>query len=301
MAPSFRSPKAQARYAIQQALAIGDSKPSTGSAQVHSLGTARTYCTALGIFARWRHERGYGFDLRTVTKEEAVEWLEERSECVAQKALDIDRLALVKAMGFEIPRLPSNFASRRQLFLESRAYSVEQIDEIARHQSERNGFSTQLASEAGLRAHELLTLSLACERPATDLRPWDEDRFLGMSGARYTVAGKGGLVREVLIPSATASELELTRRAKPTSVQDRGINYLTIYDIAGGNAWSTSFSAASLRAVGYSHGAHGLRHGYVQRRLDDLQRLGFSYEDALAVISQEVGHFRPDVTEIYLR
>ena len=32
-----------------------------------------------------------------------------------------------------------------------------------------------------------------------------------------------------------------------------------------------------------------------------LQGLGYRYENALAVVSQELGHFRPDITEVYLR
>ncbi len=45
-------------------------------------------------------------------------------------------------------------------------------------------------------------------------------------------------------------------------VTDRGITYRQHYDIGGGNAWSKSFSETSSRALGWSHGAHGLRHSY---------------------------------------
>ena len=53
--------------------------------------------------------------------------------------------------------------------------------------------------------------------------------------------------------------------------------------------------------MGYSHGGHGLRHTYAQNRMYQLQGLGLSYEQALAIVSQELGHFRPDITEVYLR
>jgi hypothetical protein len=33
----------------------------------------------------------------------------------------------------------------------------------------------------------------------------------------------------------------------------------------------------------------------------ELQSSGFPYRKALAVVSQELGHFRPDITEVYLR
>ena len=33
----------------------------------------------------------------------------------------------------------------------------------------------------------------------------------------------------------------------------------------------------------------------------ELQNLGWKYDSALAVVSQEMGHFRPEITEVYLR
>lgn len=73
------------------------------------------------------------------------------------------------------------------------------------------------------------------------------------------------------------------------------------YDISGGKKWSNSFSAASKRALGWTHGAHGLRHTYAQDRMNELQKIGFNYLETLGIVSQELGHFRPDITEIYLR
>ena len=82
---------------------------------------------------------------------------------------------------------------------------------------------------------------------------------------------------------------------------DRGIRYTQHYDLGGGLAWSRSFSAASKRALGWSTGGHGLRHSYAQERIEDLQRDGHTYDSALGLVSQEMGHFRGDITEVYLR
>jgi len=108
-------------------------------------------------------------------------------------------------------------------------------------------------------------------------------------------------VREVCLPRELAERLEEARLDEPKDVVDRGIEYQTRYDIGGGNAWSASFTRASERELGYSTGAHGLRHSYAQERVDELQGRGFRYPDALATVSQEMGHFRPDITEVYLR
>lgn len=64
---------------------------------------------------------------------------------------------------------------------------------------------------------------------------------------------------------------------------------------------SNSFSAASKRTLGWSHGAHGVRHTYAQTRMEELQQLGRIYQEALEIVSQELGHFRRDITEVYLR
>jgi integrase len=161
--------------------------------------------------------------------------------------------------------------------------------------------ATRIAHSAGLRAHELLTIRLAGERHASTHREWSSDRFAGRDGERFTVEGKGGLVREVLLSRELAAQLEATRLAEPQQVADRGVNYMQHYDIGGGRAWSQSFSAASQRELGFSNGAHGLRHSYAQERMEELQRNGMNYEDAKGTVAQEVGHFDKETTEAYLR
>lgn len=114
------------------------------------------------------------------------------------------------------------------------------------------------------------------------------------------MAGKGGLVREVLLPRRLAERLEDRRLDAPAPVVDRGVRYLRRYDVGGGNAFSTSFSRASIEALGKTRGAHGLRHRYAQERMRELVRHA-EYRLALAVVSEEMGHLRPDVTRTYLR
>ena len=88
---------------------------------------------------------------------------------------------------------------------------------------------------------------------------------------------------------------------KLKTVYDRDIGYRTQYDIGGGQNWSNSFSAASNRELGWSNGAHGLRHEFAQERMNALQGAGYEYKEALEIVSQEMGHFRPEITEVYLR
>ena len=134
-----------------------------------------------------------------------------------------------------------------------------------------------------------------------DPRPALSCKFLGRTGSRYTVTGKGGLVREVSIPAELAPRLEALRLEQPRAVTDRGVFYQQHYAIAGGDAWSASVTRASQRALGWSTGAHGLRHSFAQERMRELQHAGLSRDIALETVSQEMGHFRSEITETYLR
>ena len=73
------------------------------------------------------------------------------------------------------------------------------------------------------------------------------------------------------LPLHLAEQLETCRLRKPERVTDRGVRRTQHYDLGGGQAWSQSFSAASKNELGWSTGAHGLRHSYAQDRLDEAK------------------------------
>ena len=300
--PWFSSPAKQSEKIIRQAVAFGTPRHTEYTfGKIHSVGTGRAYQQAIKTAAEWGRENGHR-SMPDWTSETAQKYLAHRADQVGQKTLDLDRQALqiLPSVG-KLDRTKSDYDAERKLAEESRAYSAPQIAALTEVQSDRNALATEVASAAGLRGHELLTIRPASEQPASDHREWSEDRFAGIEGERYTVTGKGGLIREVVLPTALAERMEAVRLDEPVAVKDRGVNYLQAYDIAGGKNWSSSFSGASISQLGYSTGAHGLRHGYAQQRMETLQRTGKVYEDALLIVSQEMGHFRPDITEVYLR
>ncbi len=295
--PRFRNAKAQAEYAVKQKLGIGKARHRGRQDQkIHSLGTKRNYEQALTRITCWIKENRLG-DLGSLSRELTINYLEMRSQCVGQKTLDQDRQALQLYLGTRLPVIKSEQSHA----LKSRAYTKAQISLIEQAQNSKNGLATKIAHAAGLRAHELLTLQRKEERSASSHRQWSKERFKGLEGKIYTVTGKGGLTREVLIPQSLALELESQRLDVPLIIKDREIIYRQYYNIAGGKSWSNSFSSASKRVLGWSHGAHGLRHTYAQNRMDELQQQGLIYDRALGIISQELGHFRSDITEVYLR
>lgn len=268
--------------------------------EIASVGTVRNYEQALSQFGTYLASQG--LHIKDVGEKEAISYLEQRAEEVGQKTLDQDRQAIQAALqhtGAISDRLQV-IKSEHQQILESRAYSTEQVGMIAEHQTEKHSLATEVAHTAGLRAHELITLAPASERPA-DERPALESKFEGREGVLYTVEGKGGLCREVMLPKELAERLEERRLDEPKQVTDRGVHYEQRYEIGAGKQFSDSFSKASDRALDWSTGAHGLRHSYAQERMDELQSMGYDRDTALETVSQEMGHFRTDITEVYLR
>lgn len=281
---SFRSASSQAQHAVREL-------------DLQSQGTERNYEQALKGCAEFLKENRMD-TLRELTADKAMAYLEARSQEVSQKTLDMDRQALQAVLGEKLEVVKSELDTT----LSSRAYTPEQAALVAGAQSDKHSLATQIAENAGLRAHELLTLRPVEERPADTHRDYRDDRFAGRENvAIYTVEGKGGLCREVAIDRDLANRLEERRLDEPKTTYDRGIGYEQHYDLGGGKQWSDSFSKAAERELGWSEGAHGLRHEYAQERMNTLQENGYNYQEALEVVSQEMGHFRPEITEVYLR
>ena len=269
---------------------------------IQSYGTQNAYESALrGFVEHAREIAGYEGSLKQVPDSLVQEYLGMRSETVGQKTLDQDRQAISAITGQTYERVKADYQTTDRA-TEPRAYTDDQVAVIREALSEKHDIATQVAHEAGLRAHELHTLRPAEERAATANRPWSNDRFAGRENqVKYTVQGKGGLVREVSLSRETAQRLENYRREASQRVTDRKIEYRSYYAIGGGNAWTQAISRASNRMLGWSHGAHGLRHAYAQDRVKELKNAGHFRDDALRIVSQELGHFRPDITEVYLR
>jgi integrase len=272
---------------------------------IKSVGTARNYEQALSTAAQYAN-RTLQCGLREITPQQAEQYLVERAIEVGQKTLDMDRQALQTMMQNVSGQLASGekltvVKSEHSQILNCRSYTKEQVALIAGSQNERNALSTEIAHAAGLRAHELLTISRIDERALSD-RPALDEKFTGRNNEfSYTVTGKGGLTREIQLPRHLSDRLESRRLEIPVNKTDRNVTYKNChYDVAGGQSFSTSFTRSSNRILNWSSGAHGLRHSYAQERMSELQS-NMPRDLALEVVSQEMGHFRAEITEVYLR
>jgi len=300
---------------------------------IKSLGTARDYESCIKRVNDWAKEK-YNTNIEHMTVDQAKEYLTERSRQVTQKTLDQERHAIQKVMQYITGELKqigdskvvmkhmkghtvqltekvfetidrNEFLSKKEKELESRALTKEQFEKVLEKLPPEHKLSAELAYYCGFRAHELLIIQRANEIELT-IRPekhQSEYKFAGLKDfTLYRAPGKGGRVNEFAVPNNLAQRLEAVRLAKPETIRDRGINRVKYYDLKGGQAFSQAFSRACKAALGFSVGAHGLRHSDAQNRMITLQNeLGISRYDAKEAVSQELGHWRASITETYLR
>ncbi len=295
---------AKYKQATPEEQALSVAKTPTKSGEVSSVRTLNNYQERLEQLASNLPEFGIKGEIRDLSPQDATKYLEIRGQEIGQKTLDMERQA-IQAMMRATGKLDQKatitvILSEKQQALTSRSYTPEQVDIIANSQRGTNSLATEIAYAAGLRAHELYTLEPKGYRQA-DKRPALDTKFQGREGEIYTVQGKGGLVREVLIPLNLAHKLESNRLETLAKITDRGVHYTNKYNIAAGHKWSDSFSKAAKRSLGWSEGAHGVRHSYAQERMHELQSSFLTRDKALETVSQEMGHFRPEITETYLR
>ena len=280
---------------------LGKPKNRAGNL-IHSI---RTMNESIRKIAAAAEEMGV-YRLKEITPQQAMEYLVKRKNSgISQKELSSERRALERVIFVNEPenRLPNVLAKKPpsdSLSLSNRAYSGEQIREIITTQNPYHALSTLIAHNAGLRAEELYTLRRQDEISVSPHREWGKERFSGREGVIYIVTGKNGLRREVMLHPLLAEQLENRRLDKPKELTNYKCRISSYYDICGGNNFSKAFGRASMKVLDWSKGAHGLRFSYAQERMD-TGLINFSYLDAKIIVSEELGHFRHEITEVYLK
>lgn len=124
----------------------------------------------------------------------------------------------------------------------------------------------------------------------------DQGQLLGLRADHYTgeekgwiaVEGKGGKEREIGVSPGTYSRLagEIEKEGR-FEFDKRG--------------YAREVENAAERSDQEHQGTHGLRWSWAQERHGELQEHGRTYEQALGLVSAELGHDRSDITEHYLR
>ncbi|MGF6758933.1 hypothetical protein [Paraburkholderia sp. GAS42] len=287
-----------ARETIASITVHGASKHELGELDqivIRSIGTERAYRTALTGYLQWL------IDYRVPLEDGCLgpmmlEFLDQYAEGHAQKSVNQAKKMLEKVYSVRLPHIDSSV----EPVVHGKAYGFDAVTQTLRRQTERNQLSTLLCYDAGLRAHECITLSERSMNEPSPHRTWSKECFLGRTDyVIFVVTGKGGLRREVAISLELVEELMKRKRRQPVIVRDREIDHISYFDIGGGQALSASFSRASELALGWSRGLHGLRHSFAQNRLRTLIEL-LGPQRALQILSEELGHFRSEISLAYL-
>jgi integrase len=306
-------PRIAARKVVSRHVKLGESRHKTkGTKQqiITSVGTARNHADALTVFAKWLLRKGK--TLKNFNELDIAEYMTERALTTSQSTCDLARQAINMNLLFEDPI--DFVASVVETRLTNRAYHPKQIDELITTADADLALSIEVAVSGGLRCMELDTISeLHVQLNVSDIdvhhfgtseakRGWKTNRFIGREPSeRFVVAGKGGLHREVRIEPRVSVLMRAKRRDKMKIVVDRTLNHKSFFELIAGNNFSQQFCRHSNKILGFSHGAHGLRHSFAKRRIRELLCLGIPFEEAIMILSNELGHFASKNTFVYLR
>ena len=267
--------------------------------KVASVMTAVAHKSALVQYGKWLLKNCDGKHLKNSKVGDARRYLLHRAETKKQSTLDLCRQAINLHLHSDEPL--EHVASMVPTVQMDRGYSESQIALLVKRAEPELALSILLAAEAGLRDMELISLA-----PEHVLRPsnrdWNPDLFCGRtSDQTFSVWGKGGLCRSIKLSSQLAIQIADKAYPEPLIRKNRQANLTSYFDLIGGQTFSILFGRLSKRVLGFSHGSHGLRHSFAQRRRTELLCLGFSPEEAIDVVSQELGHFSQKNTKAYLR
>ena len=261
---------------------------------ITSVATETAYRSSTTQFARslWKNQR---IKLLRSELSHAMGWLNERASFVRQKTLDLDRQALSHKFSDRIPWVKSQVPD----LVKWRPYQPKQIELLMEEARSNEDLPIAICTTAGVRTMELVTICKAGDHAESE-RDWPE-RFLGReTWVPYVVHGKGNLFREIRVPLEISEALEKVRRPQPVRVASREQKYWSYYDILGGQRFGQAFSRLSVRALGWSTGAHGLRHSFARFRFIELLEHGLDENLAVRVLAGELGHFSVKNTLGYL-
>jgi len=193
-----------------------------------------------------------------------------------EKALDGRDFSDIKAgtasMAADIRECPD-----KALF--DRAYSDVQVV-VAGLPDDKTGLAGRFLQESGCRIAE------ACRIDASQMKGLSVDKYTGREIGRVLVTGKGG---HQYIVNPSKSTYEAVQREIESSGR---------FDVK-----QSDLRQAVEKAAGDEYknrGCHGMRYNYAQERMHELQSVGISRDEAKAIISEELGHHRPEITETYL-
>jgi integrase len=104
-----------------------------------------------------------------------------------------------------------------------------------------------------------------------------------------------------MVPFNLAFRLESIALQQPEILYIQGVRFVSYYFIPGGPFFSQWFGPWARTVTKTKMSFHSLRHSFAQQRLFKLAQLGFDHVTAMTIVSQEMGHFRPEITTTYMK
>lgn len=162
---------------------------------------------------------------------------------------------------------------------DSRAY--QNVDRLVGSLDGKYALLGNILRETGFRISEGAKIT-ADQLKGTKMDPYDKQMKHWVSAV-----GKGGKIYERPLTEATYRALE------------RVISEKGAWKCNQSNFREALQGAASRSGQRYE-GPHGIRWSVAQERHAGLQKLGYSYESSLKIVSSELNHIRGDITRHYL-
>jgi len=276
---------AEGRAATSQAIAV--------STVLHSPDTAKDYASTWKLLGEYAKETFGIKSLEKITGEHVAAYLDFKHECgqakntLESKASHIGKLAAALERwngknydtireGVEVMR--PTIAEAPEKALADRAYADPKAL-VAMLPVGNIWLAGKILQESGVRITEGTRIA------ASQLRGVSTDRHTGKEVGRYEYIGKGGKVGMATMSVETYRELEKAIAEKGT------------FEVR-----QDSFRDALKKIAGAEYNnrsVHGIRYNYAQARLHELQAHGMSRDQAKAVVSKEMNHERPEITELY--
>jgi len=113
------------------------------------------------------------------------------------------------------------------------------------------------------------------------------DKITGEEIGVIFVHGKGGFERLCYVSPETYQKIE--------DIIQKNTSFHVDY-----NEYLRDLYSSSKDTDQDYEGSHGLRYNFAQERYDECLETGYSQEEALKKVSEDMGHHRPDITEHYL-
>ena len=303
------NPRRQALQLLGKYLATGKSRHKHREQKwLHGRRTIDHYRQVLTRASQWMIDNGYPRGLENIDEKLFGHFLQQRASRLTQDGLNYEsaivRRIVPQLRDMERPRVVA-LKEPTSRSTENRANTLGEAQAIIDRLDPDDALSACLVANTAVRVSEPPTLADPRDRPPSRHRTWSAERYDGMGpGGEYTVIGKGGLVMPIWVPQHLVRAIEAKRLPVPVWEKDhRGTWFRRYFDLPGGSAFGKRYAVASKAVVGERghKGVHGLRHMFAQIRLVYHMDQGRSYKEARRLVSQQVGHFRDQITKTYLR